>query len=86
MTQVTAKNIAQALKWMEENDHFKADGTSGTHLVLSNYHDKIRIPLDLWKATGPLTKPGGKFDTRMYRPNFKGKLAIFRAWIEEKLS
>jgi hypothetical protein len=87
---VTAKSKGQAYWWLENNSHhrawtvFKKGGNpeSGSWgLCLQNYHERIFIPLDIWKQMPVLY--GGIFDTRMYRATKYGR-ELARRWFKEQ--
>lgn len=90
MKQLTAKSVEDVLRWMESTPHHKGavvgiDYSTNpptrlpeARFILSGYHARLIIPFDIHEMAAPLYSPGGYFDTRMYRPNTKGRAFLRR--------
>jgi len=73
MKQRTAKSSAEVRCWIETTPHHQAQvegadyakGTSPTHMVLNNHHQRLRVPWQVWADC--FVKAGSPFDARMYR-------------------
>lgn len=81
MRQLTARTRAEVLKWMDTEPHHIASAMDDKFFVLQGYGARLRIPYELNRTLeyGKHFVPGGKFDTRMYRPTAAGRKIIARA-------
>ena len=89
MKQITVKRAVDALSWVDTNPHHivgtefhetkrDEDGREiPTHLYLQNYHEKLRVPVDLWRQVAKHIRPNKRpFDTRMYAVTRAGKALV----------
>lgn len=80
MGQKTAKTVEDVLQWIETTPHHIASVCDEPgFLVLRGQFDKLRIPRVLQAKTSRLIRPGGRFDTRMYRATKSGRARLRRA-------
>lgn len=63
--QITAKNIREVMWWVETTPHHKADSSDPKFFIISGPTNILRIPTAICKQC--FLKPGGDFDSRMYR-------------------
>lgn len=87
LKQTTARHIAFVRCWIETTPHHKAyaeyakgavEGRDPpTHMVLENYHERLRVPVELWAACYVIPAQS-EFDNRMYRWDFKRELRVLR--------
>lgn len=96
MGQTTAKTVEDVLQWIETTEHHKAacfppgapwvgERIAFTHIILSGHHDRLRVPVAVWKAAGRLITVGAQFDTRMYRATKAGRARLRRASLTTRL-
>lgn len=70
MKQHTVKTVQEVYDWIESTPHHEAwkepaDDRPATHMNLRSHHERVRIPVEIWKQCK--VRPGDEFDNRMYR-------------------
>lgn len=87
MKQITVKTVEQALAWIDTNAHHKAEieghefgvKPGYTHQTLSNYHERMRIPVAIHQQMIDLIEPNKReFDSRMFALTRKGRIRLNR--------
>lgn len=96
MKTTTVKTVEQVLLWIDSHDHHFFDthyrrgqwrngeriaNDEPSHAVLAGHHERIRIPIEIYKQIGEKMEPNPrKFDTRMFHTTKHG-----REWLRQKM-
>jgi hypothetical protein len=62
---ITSSDPAIIRCWLETTQHHIIDNLIRDYVVLSGYHDSLRVPYEIWDSL-PVRR-GDTFDQRMYR-------------------
>ena len=73
--QRTIHSLEELKDWIENNPSTETGLMDNRKIYISNYHEKIIVPIGLWKEAP--VRPGGKFDKRMWRWGTEAPLPLY---------